>query len=289
MSFEQRVNTLTDRVEQTLDGWLPDPKLQPQPLHESMRYAVFNGGKRIRPLLSYATAELLALSPERVDPIAAAIELIHCYSLVHDDLPAMDNDDLRRGKPTVHCAFDEATAILCGDALQALAFERLAKSSGNIELVVHLARACSANGMAGGQALDLMFETKRPEQDQIEHMFQLKTGALLSASVVMPLMLDTGANHALLQPLQTFSEAIGLAFQIIDDLLDVEGTSEQIGKPAGSDQAMQKASWPILFGVKAAHQRAEGLIETAAAQLEQLPGDTEPLRWMAQRILKRNF
>jgi len=239
-------------------------------------------------LLSYATADVLGIERQSVDPIAAAIELIHCYSLVHDDLPAMDDDDLRRGKPTVHRAFDEATAILCGDALQALAFEKLANETQQAAIVGYLASACSSAGMAGGQALDLMYEATRPEQADIEHMFRLKTGALLDAAVLMPALLAGSSKNDCLA-LREFAESVGLAFQIIDDLLDVEGTSEQIGKPAGSDQAMDKASWPLLYGIDAAHQRSEALIQQAAESLQRLEGNTEPLRWMAQRILRRNF
>lgn len=289
MPFADRTPELIQRVENTLDAWLPPETENPTSLHQAMRYAVFNGGKRIRPLLCYASAELLEVEPERVDAIAAAIELIHCYSLVHDDLPAMDDDDLRRGQPTVHRAFDEATAILCGDALQTLAFAGLAEHAANTRLIVYLARASGSRGMAGGQALDLMFESTRPDQAAIERMFQLKTGALLTAAVMMPALQQPDMNDSAQKPLQDFAESVGLAFQIIDDLLDVEGTSEQIGKPAGSDQAQEKASWPILFGIEPARRRAQVLVDTAAFSLKQLNGNTEPLHWMAERILRRNF
>ena len=289
MPFEDRIQTLVQRVERTLDEWLPPEQAKPESLHQAMRYAVLNGGKRIRPLLCYASAELLELDYERVDAIAATVELIHCYSLVHDDLPAMDDDDLRRGKPTVHKAFDEATAILCGDALHTLAFGGLAKSGANGQSILYLAKACGSQGMAGGQALDLLFESTRPGKDDIEHMFSLKTGALLTASVMLPALEYRNVDDPVLAPLQAFAESVGLAFQIIDDLLDVEGTSEQIGKPAGSDEALEKASWPILFGVEAAHERAQQLVDAAASSLNRLDGNTEGLKWLAQRILRRTF
>lgn len=289
MSFADRTPELIQRVENTLDQWLPPETKAPTSLHQAMRYAVFNGGKRIRPLLCYATAEWLEIEPAQVDAIAAAVELIHCYSLVHDDLPAMDDDDLRRGQPTVHKAFDEATAILCGDALQSLAFAGLTENTANAGLIVYLSRASGSQGMAGGQALDLMFESTRPDQAAIERMFQLKTGALLTAAVMMPALQHRGMNDPALKPLREFAESVGLAFQIIDDLLDVEGTSEQIGKPAGSDQALEKASWPILFGIEPARQRAQELVDMAASSLKQLNGNTEPLHWMAERILRRHF
>ena len=289
MPFADQTPELIQRVENTLDQWLPPESEAPSSLHKAMRYSVFNGGKRIRPLLCYASAELLEIEPTRVDAIAAAIELIHCYSLVHDDLPAMDDDDLRRGQPTVHKAFDEATAILSGDALQTLAFAGLAEQTGNVKLVAYLARACGSLGMAGGQALDLMFESTRPDQTTIEQMFKLKTGALLTAAVMMPALQHRDQQDPVQKPLLEFAESVGLAFQIIDDLLDVEGTSEQIGKPAGSDQALEKASWPILFGIEPARKRAQELVDTAASNLNLLQGNTEPLRWMAERILRRNF
>ena len=289
MPFEQHTQSLIERVESTLDAWLPAEKSQPESLHQAMRYAVFNGGKRIRPLLSYASADLLELDHAKVDAIAATIELIHCYSLVHDDLPAMDDDDLRRGKPTVHKAFDEATAILCGDALHTLAFCGLAQSGISSTSIAYLAQACGSEGMAGGQALDLQFESTRPGKAEIEHMFSLKTGALLTASVMLPAIEHRASDDPMLVQLQRFAESVGLAFQIIDDLLDVEGTSEQIGKPAGSDAELEKASWPILFGVEAARQRAQELVDIAASSLNQLGGNTEGLKWLAERILRRNF
>lgn len=289
MPFADQTSELIQRVENTLDEWLPPESEAPSSLHKAMRYSVFNGGKRIRPLLCYATAELLEIEPAKVDAIAAAIELIHCYSLVHDDLPSMDDDDLRRGQPTVHKAFDEATAILCGDALQSLALAGLAEHTGNAEMVIYLAQASGSRGMAGGQALDLMFESTRPDQAAIEQMFKLKTGALLTAAVMMPALQHRDKQDPVQKPLLEFAESVGLAFQIIDDLLDVEGTSEQIGKPAGSDQALEKASWPILFGIAPARQRAQELVDTAASNLNLLQGNTEPLHWMAERILRRNF
>jgi len=286
MSFADRQPALTARVEQVLGTWLPAESEAPEWLHRAMRYAVFNGGKRIRPLLAYAAAEAVGLPPEAADSPAAAVELVHCYSLVHDDLPAMDDDDLRRGKPTVHRKFDEATAILAGDALLTLAFDGLARSAAP-GAVARLAAAAGSRGMVGGQAMDLAFESTRPDENSLERMFRLKTGALIRAAVEMPVLgsayQDDDAHAALVE----YAEAVGLAFQIVDDLLDIEGTTEQIGKPAGSDLEHEKATWPAVFGVGNARRRAAELTETARAALNRLPGDTDGLRWLGDRILRR--
>lgn len=286
MQFSERAKDYTGRVEATLDKWLPGERAEPQSLHRALRYSVFNGGKRIRPLLSYAAAEALDVAAEDVDAMAAAVELIHCYSLVHDDLPAMDDDDLRRGKPTVHRAFDEATAILAGDALLTLAFEGMARSRCPAEAIAELAVAAGSRGMVGGQAMDLAFEATRPTRESLESMFRKKTGALIRAAVVMPVA-ERGPDDPVRQALVEYSEAIGLAFQIVDDLLDVEGSTEQIGKPAGSDMARDKATWPALFGVQAAREHADELIESAWAALQRLPGRTDGLRWLGERIVRR--
>lgn len=287
MSFSERQSALAARVEQVLDSWLPADSEAPDSLHRAMRYAVFNGGKRIRPLLAHAAAEALGLPAESADAPGAAVELVHCYSLVHDDLPAMDDDDLRRGKPTVHRQFDEATAILAGDALLTLAFEGLARNAAPAA-VVRLAEAAGSRGMAGGQAMDLAFEATRPTEQSLERMFRQKTGALIRAAVELPVFgsdhQDGDAHRALVE----YAEAVGLAFQIVDDLLDIEGTTEQIGKPAGSDLEHEKATWPAVFGVEAARQRAAELTATASAALQRLPGDSDGLRWLGDRILRRN-
>ena len=287
MHFSDRANEYSARVESTLARWIPAEDIEPASLHRAMRYAVFNGGKRIRPLLSFAAAEAINTAAEDVDPMAAAVELIHCYSLVHDDLPAMDDDDLRRGKPTLHKAFDEATAILAGDALFTLAFEGMARAAAPTAAIAELAAAAGSTGMVGGQAMDLTFETTRPTRDALEAMFRRKTGALIRAAVVMPAAVRP-AGEPVHNALIDYAEAIGLAFQIVDDLLDIEGSTEEIGKPAGSDRDNDKATWPELFGVDAARAHASDLMDQARAALEQLPGNTEGLRWLGERIVHRS-
>jgi farnesyl diphosphate synthase len=271
---------------------LPAASEKPEHLHEAMRYAVFNGGKRVRPLLVYATGECLGVEPAALDAPATAIELLHAFSLVHDDLPAMDDDDLRRGKPTVHRAFDEATAILAADALQPLAFQVLA----DLELAPHriradlvrlLAGACGSIGMTGGQSIDLASEGKQLSRDEVEHMFSLKTGALIHASVVSACLLADSLPENQFRDLDAFARGIGLAFQIKDDILDVEGETDVIGKPAGSDAELDKASYPGLFGLEAAHARCENLLEENLKRLDSVGVRAEPLRWLARYIVHR--
>lgn len=285
-----------ERVELALKGRLTAIAGDGDLLHQAMQYAVFNGGKRLRPLLVYASGQALGLDIELVDAPACAVELIHCYSLVHDDLPAMDDDDLRRGRPTAHLAFDEATAILAGDALQALAFEILAsepalleRPSAALAMVAELTHACGAGGMAGGQSHDLQMEGRRPDQAAVEHMFALKTGALIRASVLIPTALRNDLAAGQHAALARFADCIGLAFQIRDDLLDIEGQTEVIGKAAGADLAHDKASWPILFGLDAARARIDELKREADACLAGIDGDTSTLAWLAERLVRRNF
>jgi len=287
MHFPDRANQYRARVESTLERWIPAENVEPEALHRALRYAVFNGGKRIRPLLTFATAEAIDMAIEDVDSMAAAVELIHCYSLVHDDLPAMDDDDLRRGKPTLHRAFDEATAILAGDALLTLAFEGMASANAPGPAIAELATAAGSSGMVGGQVMDLAFEASRPTRDSLQTMFRKKTGALIRAAVVMPAA-DRAAGDPVRQALIDYSEAIGLAFQIVDDLLDIEGSTEEIGKTAGSDKAKKKATWPELFGVDAARAHADELMDTARSALTRLPGRSEGLQWLGERIVHRS-
>ncbi len=292
-SFGERIDAYTQRVDLALDKALPAASEQPERLHEAMRYAVFNGGKRVRPLLTYATGESLGVAPELLDAPGTAIELIHAFSLVHDDLPAMDDDDLRRGQPTVHRKFDEATAILAADALQPLAFQVLADLAGaphraRVELVRLLAGACGSIGMTGGQSIDLDSEGKRLTQPEVEHMFSLKTGALIHAAVVSACLLATELDEETFRSLDRFARGIGLAFQIKDDILDVEGETDVIGKPAGSDAELDKASYPGLFGLEAAHARCEELLEANLAELDCLGSSGEPLRWLARYIVHRD-
>ena len=290
-NFEQRIPHYTQRVEARLDAALPDSEVPPSRLHEAMRYAIFNGGKRVRPLLVYATGECLGVAEPLLDAPAAAIELIHAFSLVHDDLPAMDDDDLRRGKPTLHRQFDEATAILAADAMQPLAFAVLADLDGaagdvRAKLVKLVADACGSTGMTGGQSIDLGAEGRSLDAAELEHMFALKTGALIHASVMSACALAEPVPPGHSAALDGFGRTIGLAFQIRDDLLDVEGKTEDIGKPAGSDQRMNKATYPALFGVDASRRRCDELLTESLAHLEALP-ESGALSWLARFIVDR--
>jgi len=287
MPFPERASDYVERVESTLDELLPPDSAEPERLHRALRYPVFNGGKRIRPLLCYAAARALAVPIERVDAMAAAVELIHCYSLVHDDLPAMDDDDLRRGKPSVHRAFDEATAILAGDALLTLAFEGLGRAGAAPEAVRLLAEAAGSRGMVGGQAMDLAFESTQPTADALRAMFARKTGELIRAAVMLPSTCEHAAEERAISALRDYAESVGLAFQIVDDLLDIEGRTEEIGKPAGSDAERGKATWPAMVGIDAARAEANRLAARAWRALDSLPGDTEGLRWLGRRIVER--
>jgi geranylgeranyl pyrophosphate synthase len=289
--FEQRIPHYTRRVEAKLDSVLPGSDVEPRRLHEAMRYAIFNGGKRVRPLLVYAAGECLGVPESLLDAPAAAIELIHAFSLVHDDLPAMDDDDLRRGVPTLHRKFDEATAILAADAMQPLAFAVLADIDGvagdvRASLVKLVATACGSTGMTGGQSMDLGAEGRALEADELEHMFALKTGALIHASVMSACALAHPVPVAQCEALDGFGRAIGLAFQIRDDLLDVEGKTEDIGKTAGSDERMNKATYPGLFGIEASRRRCDELLAQGLACLAPLRGATA-LAWLARFIVDR--
>jgi geranylgeranyl pyrophosphate synthase len=290
MSELARSTAWIERVDRELDTWLPPSETSPASLREAMRYVVFNGGKRIRPQLCFAAAGVLGQDDDRAVPIAAAIELIHCYSLVHDDLPAMDDDDLRRGQPTVHKAWDEATAILAGDALLTLAFGGLARSGAPSPVIAGLADAAGSAGMVGGQSLDLAFEHTTPDTALLETMFRGKTGALIRAAVELPALLEP-APAELRSALADYGDAIGVAFQVVDDLLDVEGSTEQLGKPAGSDVQQGKATWPGLNGIPAARARAEELLGTARAALDRLPAGParDDLAALGALIVKRSF
>jgi len=290
--FEKRIAYYTERVAKKLDEVLPPASQAPERLHDAMRYAVFNGGKRVRPLLVYAAGECLGLPEQLLDAPAAAIELIHAFSLVHDDLPAMDDDDLRRGKPTLHRQYDEATAILAADALQPLAFDVLADASGiapatRVKLVKLLADACGSIGMTGGQSLDLAAEGQSLDAAQIEHMYSLKTGALIHASVVSASELKADLSPERISALDAFGRTIGIAFQIKDDILDVEGDTDIIGKPSGSDQRLDKATYPGLVGIRNARQRCDELLSGALEHLDDFGTDAEPLSWLARFIVER--
>ena len=291
--FSSRMADYVSRTERIMDSVLPARNQLPERLHTAMRYAVLNGGKRIRPLLVYATGECLDVEPDRCDIPAAAIELIHTFSLVHDDLPAMDDDNLRRGQPTVHRRFDEATAILAADALQPLAFNMIASSAQlddkeTRSLTALISEACGSLGMTGGQAIDLQSEGRELSEEELGQMHALKTGALISASVMSACCLATRITDEEHNAMHQFSRDIGLAFQIRDDILDVEGETDIIGKPSGSDTGRGKATWPGLFGLGESKHRCAKLFAHAVESLSAFGSRAEPLRYLAKLIVGRD-
>lgn len=282
------------RFEDILPGFLPGPKQAPDILRRAMHYSATAGGKRIRPMFVYASGRALNLNENTLDGIAASIELIHTYSLIHDDLPSMDDDDLRRGKPSCHRKFDEATAILAGDALQALAFEILgndqslsAQPQRQAAIILELARACGANGMAGGQVLDLASLGKQISQEELEEIHAFKTGALIQVSTMAPALLAS-ATEEQTSVLARYGKLTGLAFQVFDDLLDVTGSSEITGKPSQADAARSKPAFPAIIGVERSIERAKELRDQALYGLKQLPGDTDALEWLAAYSVDRD-
>jgi len=280
------------RLEERLDSTLPAIGSDPDRLHQAMRYSAQAEGKRIRPLLTYAAGHALGLDPARLDALACAVELIHAYSLIHDDLPAMDDDSLRRGRPTCHLAFDEATAILAGDALQALAFESLAGATdalGNVgmEVVLGLAEACGSTGMAGGQMLDLSVTGRSVTLEALERIHRLKTGALIRLAVTAPAQIaESDESHYL--ALDRYGECVGLGFQIRDDILDVTGDADVTGKSAHADAERNQPTFPSLIGLERSIERAEGLRAEARDCLDRLGGDTAPLAWLADFMIRRD-
>lgn len=291
MNVDVFLSETRERLESTLERTLPSSQTPPQRLHSAMRHAVLGGGKRLRPALVLAACQCAGQGDERALPAAAAVELIHAYSLVHDDLPAMDDDELRRGQPTCHVAFDEATAILVGDALQTLAFGTLAASDLPAGTVVamtrELASATGHGGMAGGQALDLAATGAHPSIEALEALHRRKTGALIEGSLVLG-ALSAGAEDNLIAPLRAFGHSIGLAFQVQDDILDVAGSSAVTGKPQGSDTAADKATYTALLGLEGAQARLDGLYQDALGHLERVPGDASLLGTLAAFIIERN-
>jgi geranylgeranyl diphosphate synthase, type II len=280
---------LTDAA---LERLLPGPDERPSSIHRAMRHSVFAGGKRIRPILCMEAARAVCGNlPDGIDELGAAIEMLHTYSLVHDDLPALDNDDLRRGRPTCHKMFGEAIAILAGDALQTQAYQVLAQlkcsAEARVGIIAEIARQTGTiNGMIGGQVVDLEAEHKRPDAETLEYIHKSKTAALITASVVSGGMY-AGAPGEHVEALRAYGEAIGLAFQIVDDILDVTQTSEQLGKTAGKDVASEKATYPALFGIEKSRQKAASLLEASSKALErfQLRGDA--LRALAKFLIER--
>lgn len=284
------------RMERALSQRLPDATLVPTRLHEAMRYCVLGGGKRVRPALLFATARTLGLTEDEVEAAACAVELVHVYSLVHDDLPAMDDDDLRRGRPTCHKAFDEATAVLVGDALQPLAFQLLARDRAlpaapavRMRLVDLLAQALGTFGMAGGQAIDLAVQGKRLDIAQVEDMHARKTGAMIRVSVLMAAACAPSLEPHLYAALGRFATAIGLAFQIKDDLLDVLGDTPTLGKAAGADRERQKPTHPAVIGIAASQERMRALHAQALDALTPFGERAAPLRLLADWLLSRRY
>lgn len=282
------------RIERVLEDILPRDDISPSRLHEAMRYSALAGGKRIRPSLVYASGQALRIPLPVLDRISASIECIHAYSLVHDDLPAMDDDDLRRGIPTAHKAYDEATAILSGDALQALAFQLIGEPivgvapQNQLKLVRLLATAAGSQGMVGGQAIDLSSVGKVLTESQLEVMHSHKTGALINACVIMPSYCDDSVTENQREALTRYANAVGLAFQVQDDILDVESDTETLGKQQGADIAANKPTYPALLGMSGAKQKLEMLYQEATSALEEFGAGAELLQNIAQYIVKRN-
>lgn len=259
-----------------------------------MRYSTLKGGKRIRPLLVYATGEALEVDLATLDAPACAVELIHSYSLIHDDLPSMDNDDLRRGHPTCHKAFDEATALLAGDSLQSLAFYILAHDPDSrvsdavrLQMIEHLALASGSRGMAGGQAIDLQSVSKKLDIAELEYMHVLKTGALIRASVLLGALCGDNVPNDVLHHLDHYGKCIGLAFQIRDDVLDIEGSTETLGKHHGQDEVLDKPTYPAMLGLEGAKRRAHDLHEEAMESLSVLQGRGKHLQLISAYIVER--
>ncbi len=289
--FQRWMNTRLEHFEQVAAAQLPSDQLAPTRLHQAMRYAVLDGGKRVRPLLVYATGEALGATEAALDAAALAVEYVHAYSLIHDDLPCMDNDVLRRGKPTVHVAFDEATAMLAGDALQAEAFKVLADAplvSLQIAASVReLAGAASTCGMCGGQALDLAAVGQTLTLLELERMHRMKTGALVVAAVRLGAM-AARAQGDVPEALERYAQAMGLAFQIVDDVLDVEGSADCLGKTVGKDALHDKPTYVSLMGIAAARARAQALHQDALAALDGMPSHAARLRQLADFIVARH-
>jgi geranylgeranyl pyrophosphate synthase len=291
--FLDRIPAYQQRTESALSRWLErsGPAVR---LHEAMCYSALGGGKRIRPLLVFACAETLGLEPARLEGAAAAVELIHAYSLAHDDLPAMDDDDLRRGRPTCHRAFDEATAILAGDALQVRALQIIAEdpameadAEARLWMVRFLTNAAGLFGMAGGQMLDLAAEGHELSMTELEQVHRLKTGALIEASVMLPAALKSDLGEPLRTALSTFGAKIGLAFQIQDDILDVEGSTTVIGKTQGADAARAKPTYATVLGLDGAREQAKTLHGEAVMALAPFGSEASPLQQMADLIVGR--
>jgi farnesyl diphosphate synthase len=293
--FQDWAKSRQANIESVLQILLPAADIAPERLHDAMRYAVLGGGKRVRPLLAFAAGDLTGASDERVGIAAAAVELIHVYSLVHDDLPCMDDDVLRRGKPTCHIQYDEAIALLTGDSLQSLAFQLLAEHrladnpQMQLEMIKRLAQAAGSRGMAGGQAVDLDSVGKALSLPELEFMHIHKTGALIRAAVMLGAYCGASLDESEAVNLDHFAKCIGLAFQVVDDVLDAEATTATLGKTAGKDAENNKPTYISLLGARQARELAEGLRRDACQSLEIFGKKAERLRQVTDFIIQRNF
>lgn len=295
LQFAQWSLAMQTRIEHVLTTAMPAESETPETLHQAMRYAVLGGGKRVRALLAYAAGEFCGASPDDVDFSAAAVELIHAFSLVHDDMPCMDDDDLRRGKPSTHKQFGDATALLAGDALQSLAFELIASeklaipATQKVSILHCLAFATGSRGMAGGQSIDLESTGIKLSQPELAHMHALKTGALMHAAAMMGAYSAPNIDAQKQQAVDTFAKAIGLAFQVVDDILDTEADTATLGKTAGKDAEQDKSTYVTLLGLDTAKALAQSLYQQALAPLEAYSQEADMLRSLASFITQRQF
>ncbi|WP_036800190.1 (2E,6E)-farnesyl diphosphate synthase [Photobacterium marinum] len=294
-TLSQSLQYYAERNNQRLAEWLAAQPFADQPLIKAMKHGTLLGGKRARPFLTYATGEMLGASSEELDTPAAAVECIHAYSLIHDDLPAMDDDNLRRGQPTCHIAFDEATAILAGDSLQTLAFEILASGplsehgeKYRVKMIAELAQASGSAGMCMGQALDLEAEGKQVSLEQLENIHKHKTGALIRCAIRLGALAVGDKGVTVLPQLNQYADAIGLAFQVQDDILDVTSDTETLGKPQGSDLELEKSTYPALLGLEGARVKAQQLYKEALQALDAIPYNTDQLEVFARYVIERN-
>lgn len=295
MDLKKYLKSNADLINVGLKEILPDDRVYPVIIHEAMKYSVFAGGKRLRPILCLASADALGKERKKLIPVACALEMIHTYSLIHDDLPAMDDDDYRRGQLTNHKVYGEGIAILAGDALLTFAFDVLAKCGIDIRLsdkmllvIKEVAYAAGTMGMIGGQVVDVLSEGKEIDKDTLSYIHRHKTGALFCAAVRAGALLSE-ANDKQLEALTRYAECFGLAFQITDDLLDVVGDEQILGKPVGSDEKNDKVTYPSIYGIDRTRQLAQEAVEQAVDSLKGLPGNIEPLEKLATYLLKREF
>jgi geranylgeranyl diphosphate synthase type II len=290
--LEQTLNEGRALTDAALERLLPAGDVRPSSIHQAMRHSVFAGGKRIRPILSMEAGRAVAGGlPQGIEELGAALEMLHTYSLIHDDLPALDNDDLRRGRPTCHKAFGEAIAILAGDALQTEAYEVLSRlrcpAEARVLIIEEIAKGTgTVKGMIGGQVVDLEAEHTKPDSETLEYIHRSKTAALITASVVSG-GIYAGGTTSQINQLRCYGQAIGLAFQIVDDILDITQTSEQLGKTAGKDVASEKATYPALFGLEASQKKAAALLASASKALENLGPRADILHGLAQFLIER--